>query len=70
MAPIDAAKVQEQAPPLGDSKTDSTRLENVESGVELDRSVLGYASLFGLQKDTGLKGSKYSMYAGSPSPQP
>lgn len=35
MAPIDAAKVTEQAPPVGDSKTDSTHLENVEAGVKL-----------------------------------
>ncbi|OBU00600.1 hypothetical protein VE01_01201 [Pseudogymnoascus verrucosus] len=106
MAPIDAAKVQEQAPPVGDRKTDSSHLENVETGVKLtqfdgervivteqdnriilrktdktiliilvwvyflqilDKSVLGYASLFGLQKDTGLKGSEYSM-VGSISP--
>lgn len=35
MAPIDAAKVQEQAPPVGDRKTDSSHLENVETGVKL-----------------------------------
>jgi hypothetical protein len=35
MAPIDAAKVTEQALPVGDSKTDSSHLENVETGVKL-----------------------------------
>jgi len=27
----------------------------------LDKSVLGYASIFGLQQDTGLKGNQYSL---------
>jgi MFS family permease len=27
----------------------------------LDKSVLGYASIFGLQEDTGLKGNQYSL---------
>ncbi|KFY29515.1 hypothetical protein V493_02315 [Pseudogymnoascus sp. VKM F-4281 (FW-2241)] len=106
MAPIEAAKVDAEVPPAGDTKQDSKHLEDAESGIKLtqfdgervivteqdnkiilrktdktiltilvwvyflqilDKSVLGYASLFGLQEDTGLKGSEYSM-VGSISP--
>lgn len=37
MAAMDAAKVNEEVPPVGDTKTSSNHLENAEAGIKLDQ---------------------------------